>query len=397
MNSYKRIIELPQDFSFFLFGPRQVGKSTLINERFSTKSTITYNLLHFDLIRKLTRDPSSFRDEINSRDYKKYTHVIIDEVQKLPWLLDEIHYIIENTKHPPYFILTGSSARKLKKNGTNMLAGRALNKKLFPLTYFELITNDSCSFNLQKALEIGSLPQVYLSQPKERAIEILKSYVETYVKEEIKEEALVRNLSAFSDFLLLSSEENGNLINYSNIASDIGLSSNSVKEYYQILEDTLIGFKLSPLKKSIRQRISKSPKFYYFDTGVQRALSNKLSLSLTKGTKDYGKAFEHWIIKEIIYLSKYADNDYRFSFYRTEDGVEVDLVIETPKKDLIAIEIKAKDNIQMNDIKGLISFRNQFSHAKLYCVSLANHKKILNQNITVLNWKDIFEVLKISF
>lgn len=395
MKYYERIVNLPEDYSFFLFGPRQVGKSTLVKQIFHEENTLTYNLLNFDVVRKLNRDPSLFREEIKSRDHKKITHVFIDEVQKLPWLLDEVHYIIEETKNPPYFILTGSSARKLKKTGVNMLAGRAIKKYLFPLTFPELYSTEKEKLSLQKILELGTLPVVYLSETGERAREILKSYVGTYLKEEIKEEALVRNLNAFSDFLLFASEENGNIINYSNISQDIGLSSNSVKEYYQILEDTLIGFKLEPLKKSVRQRISKSPKFYFFDTGVQRALSEKLSVPLYKGMTEYGRTFEHWLIKEIVHLTKYKEKDYRLSYYRTENGVEVDLIVEMPSKQIFAIEIKASENPVFNDLKGLISFKNNFPKAKLYCASLTKYPRSLERGITVLPWQEIFKILKL--
>ena len=395
MELVKRDIDVPTKHSFFLFGPRLVGKSTLIKHCFSDKQVMVYNLLNYDLIQKLTRDPSSLREEINSRNYKKFTHVVIDEVQKLPWILDEIHYIIEETKHPPFFILTGSSARKLKKMGSNMLAGRAIQKFLFPLTFAELSSTDNNIFSLAKVLEIGSLPSVYLNESKDIRKQILKTYVSTYLKEEIKEESLVRNLAGFSDFLLFASEENGNIINYSNIAQDIGLSSNSIKEYYQILEDTLIGFKLQPLKKSIRQRIAKSPKFYFFDTGVQRALSEKLSVPVIKGTKEFGRTFEHWIIKEIIYMSSYRENDYRFSFYRTEHGVEVDLIIETPKKELIAIEIKTSASLKDSDFNGLKSFSNHFPNAKLFCISLYSKYKTIHNGITILSYEEMFKILNL--
>jgi uncharacterized protein len=386
-----RIIELPKNYSFFLFGPRQVGKSSLIQERFSKEATMVFDLLDFSLLRQLTRNPQSFKEAIDSRS-KKISHVIVDEVQKLPWILDEVHRIIETSKNPPFFILTGSSARKLKKSGVNMLGGRAIEKFLFPLSYIELKKNPCQSFSLNKVLELGSLPLVYLSDSEKLSKQILKSYVNTYIKEEIKEEALVRNLDAFGDFLLFASEENGNLLNYANIAGDVGVSANTIKEYYRILEDTLMGFTLQPIKKSIRQRISKSPKFYFFDTAIPRALSGKIKAPLLKGAKDYGRAFEHWLIKEIIFGSKTLDLDYRFSFYRVDENTEVDLVIEKPNGELLAIEIKSKNNPQAKDLKGLQSFAKIFPEAKLICASQINYE-IKHGEIRILPWDQLLEEL----
>jgi predicted AAA+ superfamily ATPase len=392
MPEINRLVDLPLDYSFFLFGPRQVGKSTLVKQKFSPETTLIYNLLDFDLVRSLTNTPKLFKEAINSRD-PKVTHVFVDEVQKLPWLLDEVHSIIENEVNPPYFILTGSSARKLKRNNANMLAGRALERNLYPFVFPEL--KPTGVFSLQKVLEFGSLPLVYTAKNTDLAKDILRAYTSTYIKEEIKQEALVRNLDAFIGFLSLVSAENGGIINYNNIAEDIGLSINSVKEYYQILEDTLMGFKLQPIRQSIRQRIVKSPKFYFFDTGVVRALSEKLSSPLVKGTKEYGDFFEAWLIKEIVHLSKYLKKDYRFSFYRTDD-VEVDLIVETPDDRIIAIEIKSSDYPKANDLGGLVSLRRHFPDAELYCACPAMYRRKLDSGIMVMPWQEILEVLGLS-
>ncbi len=390
MQYIPRLVELPDDHSCFLFGPRQVGKSTLIQQKFTSENTIFYNLLKFEVVKALTKNPSSFRETIAARDYKRITHVVVDEIQKLPWLLDEVHLIIENQQHPPYFILTGSSARKLKRSQANMLGGRAIERYLYPFVYSEL--NTISSFSLQKVLELGSLPLVYFAKNTDAAHEILRSYVNTYVKEEIKEEAIVRNLDAFTDFLLLASTENGKLINYSNIAQDIGLTSTTVKEYYQILEDTLMGFRLKPIRRSIRQRIIKSPKFYFFDTGVVRALTEKLTAPLIRGTEEYGNFFEAWLINEIVHLSKYLKKDYRFSFYRTED-VEVDLVVETPDDRIIAIEIKSSDNPRTTELKGLLSLRKHFPNAELHCACQVQYRRKLDSGIMITPWQEILELL----
>lgn len=392
MGYIRRSIKLPQEFSFFLFGPRQVGKSTLLKERFPEERTLKYDLLDFSVLRKLERDPKLFYEEVQSRN-EKVSHVFIDEVQKLPWILDEVHRIIENSKNPPIFILTGSSSRKLKKSQSNMLAGRAIEKTLYPFIYEEIKSNENKTFSLDETLSYGSLPSVYLNPDKELKYEILKSYSNTYIKEEIKEEALVRNLNAFNEFLFFAAEENGNLINYSNIAQDTGVSLNTIKEYYQILLDTLMGFMLMPIKRSVRQQIAKSPKFYFFDTGVVRSLTNKLQAPLMKKTKDYGKAFEHWLIKEIIYKSKYTNKDYRFSFYRVSEETEVDLIIEKPDRSLIAIEIKATDNPRVEKLKGLKSFSKVFPNAELICASLADKAVQLESGIRIMPWEDLLEMI----
>ena len=390
MDYIKRVIKLPKKYSFFLFGPRQVGKSTLLKKYFSETESMKYDLLDFSLLRKLEKDPSIFFNEVESRA-KKIKYVLVDEVQKLPWILDEVHRVIENSENPPYFILTGSSSRKIKQSQANLLAGRAISKFLFPFIYEELH-----NFNLNEILQFGSLPNVYLQEDKNIKYEILKSYTNTYIKEEIKEEALVRNLNAFNEFLYFAAEENGNLINYSNIAQDTGVSLNTIKEYYQILMDTLMGFMLMPIRKSVRQQIARSPKFYFFDTGVQRALSNKLQVALVQKTKEYGKAFEHWLIKEIIYKSKYNNKDYKFSFYRVNENIEVDLVIEKPDGEILAIEIKANNNPKAEKLKGLKSFNKIFPEAKLICSCLTDKIQEINKDnykITIIPWRDLLELI----
>lgn len=391
MDYINRVIKLPQKYSFLLFGPRQVGKSTLLKHRFSAEKTLSYNLLDFSLLRKLELDPTIFYEEINSRN-KKIQYVLVDEVQKLPWILDEVHRVIETSPSPPIFILTGSSSRKLKKEQANLLAGRAISKTLFPFIYDELVKDPNQRFNLNQALNFGTLPSIYLQESEEMKYEILKTYTNTYIKEEIKEEALVRNLNAFNEFLFLAAEENGNTINYSNIAQDTGVSLNTIKEYYQILIDTLMGFMLMPIKKSIRQQISKSPKFYFFDTGVQRSLTNKLKVPLIVKSKEYGKAFKHWLIKEIIYKSIYKNNDYKFSFYRVNENTEVDLIIEKPDGDVLAIEIKANNNPKPEKLNGLKSFAKVFPKAKLICASLTDKTRIIKKNelsIRIMPWKEV--------
>ncbi len=398
-----RILKLPLKHSFFLFGPRQVGKTTLIKNSFGLDSCLIYDLLIPEELRRLKMNPGRFRDEVIYRD-SKYTHVFIDEVQKLPEILDEIHYLLENMKKPPAFIVSGSSARKLKRSNANMLGGRAFSFSLFGLTHLELI--QSSKFSLYRSLEFGSLPAIYLlsmgdgtvaeigvRQQWQDAVLALRSYVNTYIKEEIQMEALVRNLDTFTEFLKLAADENTNVLNYSNIASDIGVSSATVKEYYQILEDTLLGFYLRPYSSRLRKKLSKHPKFYFFDTGVTRALQQKLSLELTPKTKEFGKAFEHFIIKEFIYTANYLNPDYKFSYYRTENNAEVDLIIEAPTGKVFAVEIKASDTPRNSELKGLKSFKTLVPKASLICASLAEKRYKLDDDIWVYPWAEVFELV----
>ena len=440
-----RILKLPLKHSFFLFGPRQVGKTTLIKNSFGLDSCLIYDLLIPEELRRLKMNPGRFRDEIIYRD-SKYTHVFIDEVQKLPEILDEIHYLLENMKKPPAFILSASSVRKLKgtarkrtssrlrrtndrsvlrvhedheddenaeiedceqspkRSNANMLGGRAFSFSLFGLTHLELL--QSSKFSLYRSLEFGSLPAIYLlsmggdenaeigvREQCQDAILALRSYVNTYIKEEIQMEALVRNLDTFTEFLKLAADENTNVLNYSNIASDIGVSSATVKEYYQILEDTLLGFYLRPYSSRLRKKLSKHPKFYFFDTGVTRALQQKLSLELTPKTKEFGKAFEHFIVKEFIYTANYLNPDYKFSYYRTENNAEVDLIIEAPTGKVFAVEIKASDTPKNSELKGLKSFKTLVPKASLICASLAEKRYKLDEDIWVYPWVEVFDVV----
>lgn len=382
----KRFLNLPNNKSFFLFGPRQTGKSTLLKEVFKESTTLYYDLLKTDEYLRLSTNPSLFREEVLSRE-QAITHIVVDEIQRIPDLLNEIHFMLENP-NAPYFIMSGSSARKLKRTHANMLAGRAWTFYLYSLTHKEL----SGSFSLNKAISLGTLPSVYLDKDASSSIKTLKSYVETYIEEEIKAEALTRNIGNFLRFIKLAGHENGNLINYSNISRETGTSYKTVKEYFQILEDTLLGFILLPYNKSYRSRLVKHPKFYFFDTGVQRAITGKLSLQLEQGTSDYGKAFEHFFIIELIRLAKYADKDFNFSFYRTESGAEIDLLVETPENTVYAIEIKAMQNPDKSILRGLKSFNEINKNAVLICACLAPRKRVTN-NINIMPWQDVFEFI----
>lgn len=278
-----------------------------------------------------------------------------------------------------------------------MLGGRALSLDLGALTHREIELLDEFegeNFPLIKVLEYGSLPDIFLDFDQELVRDKLKAYYDTYIKEEIRLEALVRNLDAFSIFLEMAAEDNGNLINYSNIAQDIGVSHATVKEYYQILVDTLMGFYLRPYTRSSRKRLVRSPKFYFFDTGVVRTIQSNLSNKLEYGSDDFGRAFEHFVIRDIMLLSAYAKKDYKFYFYRTEAGAEVDLVVEKPNKEVYAIEIKSNSNPRLKNLRGLKSFQDSVPQAKLYCASLVQNRRE-DSGVMIVPWREIFRELGI--
>lgn len=386
---FKRRLELPRDRSFFLFGPRQTGKSTLLKKTYSETETIYYDLLKSDEYTRLAANPSLFREEVLARDKSK-THVIIDEVQRIPQLLNEVQSIMTSPGKPPVFCLSGSSARKLKRAQANLLAGRAWTCHLHPLTHLE------CGplFSLDKALRIGTLPSIYSEEKEESAHRSLKAYVNTYLQEEIAAEAITRNIGAFLRFLPLAAFENGNILNYSNIAKETGISYKTVQEYFQVLQDTLIGFLLPAFTKSARKQLAKHPKFYFFDTGVHRAVCGKLSVPLHPGTSEYGDVFEHFIVCEIARLIDYAGKDYTLSFYRTKDGAEVDLIIETPAGKIFAIEIKSSRAPDAARLRGLKSFGRDFPEASLFCAAPVPRARLLD-GIKIVPWQDIFGFLEL--
>lgn len=388
-----RTIKLPKTKSFFLLGPRQTGKSTLVKAEFSPETSRQYDLLKSEEFQRFVTQPSRLREEVLALDSKIRT-VILDEIQKVPALLNEVHFLIENAPHPPSFVLTGSSARKLKRTNANLLGGRALTRRLYPLTHLELGER----FNLQRTLEAGSLPGVILEPDPSIQNDILKSYVETYLKEEIQEEGLVRNVGPFLRFLSQAGFESGNILNYSNIARQTETTSTTVKEYFQILEDTLLGFFLFPFSKSCRNRVAGHPKFYLFDNGVQRALTKRLSVPLEEGTPDYGYAFEAWVIQEVVRLCDYHNKDFEFSYHRTEAGAEVDLVIETPRNKHLAIEIKSSANPVETDFRrGFKSLREGMgkkggNSLECICACRAPYARKV-ESALILPWRELFKML----
>lgn len=348
--------------SFFLFGPRGTGKSTLLKQKFNPKECLWLDLLNSEIEDRFFRNPADLYAIVKALP-QEIKYVVIDEIQKIPQLLDEVHRLIEESDK--IFILTGSSARKLKRGGANLLAGRAFVYHLYPFSCFEL----QKQFNLEDALQWGTLPKIFGLTEQVEKNEFLRSYAETYLKEEIWSEHIVRKLPPFRRFLEVAAQCNGTIINYANIARDVGVDDKTIKEYFLILEDTMIGFFLEPFHHSFRKRLVEKPKFYFFDPGVVRSLSRRLSVPLVPKTAAYGEAFEHFILLEFIRLSSYFQPDYRFSFIRTVSDVEVDLVVERPGRPLLCIEIKSSDRIHPMDVSSFIKITKDIpnSEAMILC------------------------------
>lgn len=342
----QRHCKLSKSNSFFLFGPRGSGKTTLLQDQFSTQDTVVVDLLDIDLFDQLMLDPGRFLTLIDSPENIK-KRVIVDEVQKFPRLLDIVQSQIQKRKRQ--FVLTGSSSRRLKQKGTNLLAGRAWVYNLYPFSTLEL----GEPFDLKRVLEWGGLPEAILARDWEAAREYLNAYVATYLQKEIQEEQWVRNLVPFRKFLAVAAQMNGKIINKSKIATEIGVDDVTVANYFEILEDTLVGFLLPAYRESVRQAQKQSPKFYFVDTGLVRALNRTLSVELVPQTFAYGEAFEHWVVLEFIKNVSYHRLDWSFSYIRTKEDVEIDLVILRPGQKKLLVEIKSKDRVMESDAKSL--------------------------------------------
>ena len=378
---FHRTIKLPKSQSFFLFGPRGSGKSTLLHACFPKESTFFFNLLLPKEEDRFSRDPHLFQAEVEALD-SKFDTVVIDEVQKVPKLLDLVHHLIENNKRKIRFILTGSSARKLKKGKANLLAGRAVTRNLYPLTHIELAD----SFLLEEVLAWGSLPKIYDLCENEEKIDFLQTYALTYLKEEIQAEQIVRNLDPFRRFLEVAAQADGKIINYSNIARDTGTDPKTVKSYYEVLEDTLVGFYLESFHTSRRKRLKISPKFYFFDLGISRALSRQLTMKAVPQTSYYGELFERFIVLELHRQENYLNREYRLTFLRTQDDAEIDVVVERPGKPLAFIEIKSADQIHEEMLSGMKKFEKDFPKAEFFCFSRDPITKKFGK-ILALHWQ----------
>lgn len=338
------------DCSIFLFGARQTGKSTMLEEEFPNSTFI--DLLDTDLKRRLSLRPGLLYEML--QDLPDGELVIIDEIPEVPTLLDEAHRLIKK-KHLR-FILCGSSARKLKRKGYNTLGGRAV-----PVYFYPFVSTEVENLNLDKALLYGMLPPHYLAENPSR---LLSGYIDVYLKEEIQEEALVRNLNAFHHFLEVAALSDSEIVNYQNIAADCGVSAKTVKEYFGILEDTLIGYMIPAYTKVVKRKVSQAPKFYYFDVGVYNHLLNRTSLA--PGSPEYGHCFEHFIIQEIKAYLGYNGNKKQLSHWHTYNGKEIDAVIGDAE---IGIEIKSAEEIQPRHLSNFKDFHDEYPNSRCILVS----------------------------
>ena len=363
---FSRVIRLPElleHSSLFLFGPRQTGKSTLLRTLFPQATF--YDLLEADTFRELSAAPELIRQRLRPHDQL----IIIDEIQKLPLLLDEVHLLIERNKNLR-FILTGSSARKLRRGGANLLAGRALTWYLHPLVAPEV----DYGFFLER-LNRGSLPAILTSPiPDER----LKAYVGTYLQEEILAEGFVRNIGSFSRFLSLAGLTNGEQVNFTALGSDSGIPPRTVREYYHVLEDTLLGYLLPPFRRTRKRKAVATAKFYFFDGGVANTLARRSRVE--PGSELFGRAFEHFIFLELRAYLDYRRLNQPLTYWRSRSRFEVDFVIG----DEVGIEVKGKSLVNKRDLRGLRALSEDIILQRQIVVSLEREPRVVEGGVEVL-------------
>ena len=370
-----RILNLSNeiDSSIFLFGARQTGKSTILRQQFP--NAIYIDLLDSSIKERYRRNPTLLYEMLNGKP--EGTLVIIDEIPEMPALLDEVHRLI--VESGLVFILCGSSARKLKRKGHNTLGGRA-----FPVYLYPFVSAEIPEFDIDRAVTFGMLPPHYLAKNPSR---LLAGYINVYLKEEIKEEALVRNLDAFQRFLEVAALTDGEIVNNANIAQDCGVRATTVNAYFDILEDTLMGYRIPAFRKVMKRRLMQAPKFYYFDIGVANHLLHRKEL--VRGSADYGHAFEHLVIQEIYTWLQYTHSEEELSYWHTYTGIEVDAVIGDAR---VAIEIKSAEEIQRRHLKGLKAFADEYPESRRILVSLDKLSRTID-GIECLYVLDFFKTL----
>lgn len=361
------------DSSIFLFGARQTGKSTILRQQFP--NAIYIDLLDSSIKERYRRNPTLLYEMLNGKP--EGTLVIIDEIPEVPALLDEVHRLI--VESGLVFILCGSSARKLKRKGHNTLGGRA-----FPVYLYPFVSAEIPEFDIDRAVTFGMLPPHYLAKNPSR---LLAEYINVYLKEEIKEEALVRNLDAFQRFLEVAALTDGEIVNNANIAQDCGVRATTVNAYFDILEDTLMGYRIPAFRKVMKRRLMQAPKFYYFDIGVANHLLHRKEL--VRGSADYGHAFEHLVIQEIHAWLQYTHSEEELSYWHTYTGIEVDAVIGDAR---VAIEIKSAEEIQRRHLKGLKAFADEYPESRRILVSLDKLSRTID-GIECLYVLDFFKTL----
>jgi len=368
----ERITDLPsllKKKSHFLFGPRQTGKTFLI--RHSMKEARVYDLLDTSIYLALSQNPGRIAEELTPEDRV----VVIDEIQRLPVLLNEVHRLIE--ERGIRFLLTGSSARKLRRGGVNLLGGRARTKHLYPLTYQELENH----FDLTRAVENGLLPSIYFSDD---ASADLQAYTGAYLQEEIVAEGLSRNIPAFSRFLKVAALCNATIVNFTNVANDAQVPRTTVYEYFEVLKDTLILHELPAWRKSKKRKPLVSSKYYFFDIGVVGALQGR---KFRQGTPEFGQAFETYLMHELVCYRDYVSGE-PLSYWRSASGFEVDFIMG----DHTAVEVKAKENVSRRDVKSLRAIAEEKKLKRYLCASLEPRARKL-EGIIVLPFREFLDSL----
>jgi len=373
MKQFERLpnlLRLLHKKSHFLFGARSTGKSTLARK--CLPNAIWFDLLDEEIFEDLLRRPKIISERIKNDN----EIIVIDEIQRLPKLLNEVQRIMQNRKN--HFLLTGSSARKLKKGGSNLLGGRAWEAQLFPLTSKEIP-----DFDLLRYLNRGGLPHIYLSQYPD---EELKHYIRLYLREEIIAEAVARNIEYFIRFLDVMGLNNGEELHYQGLSNDSGVPARTIQNYVEILEDTLLGFQVLPFLKTKKRKAIARSKFYLFDIGIVNSLTKRGAISL--GSELIGKAFEHFIIREIKSYLSYSRSDLQLCYWRSTSQQEVDAIIGLEW----AMEIKASKMVHESDLKGLKALREEGLIKRYSVVCMEKTKRIMD-GVEILPWEEMITEL----
>ena len=386
---FKPLDLLSKKRSILLFGARGTGKTALIRDALSgLKNSISIDLLRGQAFQRYVGEPATLGNELRSavKDGSGGLVVAIDEIQKVPSLLDEVHSLLEEFKGRIAFLLTGSSARKLRRGGANLLAGRAITRFLHPLCSLET------ELDLSRALQFGSLPGVYCDRGEE--IAILESYVATYLREEVQQESLVRGIDRFARFLDFSGQLNGEPVNFSKLGAQCGIAGKTVLEYYSILEDTLLARTLSGWSHSVKRQLLQSPKHYFFDCGVLNAINGELRSDLKTTGYRFGKLFENFVIQELFRANDYLDLGLRFHYWRDKDGHEVDVIVSrNVKTPILAIEIKSGSKPTETDCSGFDYFSSEYPKIPRWCLC-TTPRRYEKSKIRFLPWQEGIVALK---
>ncbi len=362
-----------------MFGARATGKSTYLRKQWG-HSHHYINLLLGQYEDRYLKNPDLLISDLLALKPRPQW-VVIDEIQKVPKLLDIVHELIETEKIK--FVLTGSSARKLKRQSSNLLAGRAFRYELFPLTHLEL----GKDFSLDFTLNWGSLPSIFGLETADRT-EYLKAYCQTYIREEILQEQIVRNGVAFRNFLEVSAQHSGKSLNFSKVARDVGIDTKTAQSFFQILEDTLLGTLVPAFHESRRKSVGLRPKFYLFDLGIKKAIEGSLESPVVKQSSAYGEAFEHFFFLELKAANSYLRKDFSISHYQTNSGGEIDFVLHKAKK-VIAVEVKSASKIDVSEVKKLSSVAAAIKPSKIFYVSNDSIKSKVG-DVNCVSWREFF-------